>query len=110
MHQLVASVQMLACVSEALRAITIKGMHGSRRGGLNLAEAIIALSLPCAIMLLALSAAFEAPASIQQLPRLLQRHGAVAFGTAAASFLTDLTCYLALAVRCASASLWLSCM
>lgn len=93
-------MQVLACVSEALRAIAIKGMRGSRAGGLNLAEAIIALAAPCAAMLLAMSALFEAPGSLQQLPELLQKHSAAIIGTVTMSFLTDLTCYLALMVRC----------
>lgn len=91
-------MQLLACVSEALRAICIKRTQAARPQGFNSAELLILLALPSSIMLLGMSAIFEAPAALHAVPRLVSDHLGLAVLTAGSSILTDLTCYLALAV------------
>jgi hypothetical protein len=91
-------MQLLACVSEALRAICIKRMQAARPEGFNLAESLFMLAAPSSIMLLGMSAIFEAPGVLRAAPHLLSGHLGVSVLTAFSSILTDLSCFIALAV------------
>jgi hypothetical protein len=93
------AMQLLACVFEAMRAICIKQMQRVRSQGFNLAESLLLLALPSACLLLSMSASFEGLAMLRALPWLWRSHKGLIAVLAASSFLTDLTCYLALTVR-----------
>ena len=98
-HHKLRRVQLVACVSEALRAIHTRSMQVSRPEGYNLAESLRLLCLPNGVLLLACSAMFEAPAVWAALPSVAREQPALLAAIAGSSVLTDLTCFLALKVR-----------
>lgn len=85
-----------SCASEALRAVLVQNMHTARRGGFNIAETLIYISLPTALCLLALSALFEGHAAIAAATRLAEQHPLALLTAVSLSFLVNMTSFLAI--------------
>ena len=91
-------MQLVACTSEAARAICIKRMQAARPQGFHLAEALSMLALPSAALLFTLSAVFEAPGMYEGARIVLRTCPELVAINAALSVLTDVTCDVSLRV------------